>query len=192
MITINQYVQMYKSVFEGKQVEYNGHTICRDANTWIVDGVIIDSIKHKQNTLELILKKCDIAKTLAQHIGLDVENLNDKYYIIYDSIDDLILLVNNQEQQLNIIYIENVNIIIEKIHKDKNNMLFHHFKLDDKQIKQTSFSSELSAKSKLLVSKINNKNFKFSQNIFYDILPKGIKTFDEMIDKENDLKSILY
>ena len=183
---------MYHSVFEGKRVEFNGHTICRNANTWIVDGVIIDSIKHKKNTLELILKKCDIAKTFAQHIGLDVENMNDKYYIIYDSIDNLILLVNNQEQQLNIIYIENVNIIIEKIYKDKNNMLFHHFKLDDKQIKQTSFSSELSDKSKLLVSKINNKTFKFSQNVFYDILPKGIKTFDEMIDKEKDLKSILY
>lgn len=184
---------MYRSVFEGKQVEYNGHIICRDANTWIVDGIIIDSIKHKQNTLELILKKCDIAKTFAQHIGLDVENMNDEYYIIYDSIDNLILLVNNQKQRLNVIYIENNNIVIEQIYKDKNNMLFHHFKLGAKQIKQTSFSSELSDQSKLLIIKIHNdKNFHFSQNVFYDILPKGIKTFDEMIDKENDLKSILY
>lgn len=192
MITLNQYVQMYESVFQGKQVAYNGHTICRDEANWIVDGVSIDSIKHKKDTLALILKKCNTAKTFAQHIGLDVENMNNKYYIIYDSIDDMVLLVNNQEQRLNVIYIENTNVIIEEIYKDKNIMLFNRFKLGAKQVKQTSFFGELSDESKLLVSKINNDNFHFSQNIFYDILPKGIQSFDQLINNKSNLKTILY
>lgn len=193
MVTINQYVQMYDLVFEGKQVEYYGHTICRDSNSWIVDGVSVDSIQHKRDILALILKKCDMAKTLAQHIGLDVDNINDEFYIVYDSIDNLVLLVNNQEQRLNVIYIENTHVVIEQIYKDKNIMVFNSFKLGAKQIKQTSFSSELTDKSKLLINKINNeKNFHFSQNIFYDILPKGIQTFDELINKTSNLTSILY
>lgn len=56
MRTINQFINLYNSVLNGKSVELYGHKISSDSNNWIVDGVPTDTLKNKKIMLNFYWK----------------------------------------------------------------------------------------------------------------------------------------
>ncbi len=177
MRTIKEITGMYNAVFNGKKIIISENLIHSDGTNWIVNGTPIDTIENKKRTFSILLQKLNTAQNIAKIVGL---NVDDEFYIIHDSVDNMILLVKDTNISLNIIYFERA-IIVEQIDKQKKklNLLYS---LIEKQ-NNTMYQFDL---SKLAIKKIDDiskaSSFKFSQNDFYDLLPTGFDSFNQLLD----------
>ena len=182
MRTINEVCETYKAVFEGKKVLLNGYELTSDGVNWIVNNTPIDTVANKKKDLSLLLDKITGLKEFAKKVGISDTLIDSTYYLLHDSIDDMIMLVYNDEQDLNIIYNELHYVYIEQIAKQSGDMNFTKFDKDKSTLQQTSHY-KLSNQSIELINRLSERpNFKFSQNHFYEILPEGIQDFSELIN----------
>ncbi len=190
MQTLNDFIntyQMLNSVFNGVDAVFQGREIHSDGENLFIDGANVDTVKNKKQQLEMISKRVTELLDNSGKAGIKVIKPED-YYLIRDLIDGMVLLVNNKEDKLNILYNESSNIIFEQIDKAKGLMKFTHISSsDDKEPQANTY--QLSAGSMELIKQIDSQNeFHFSQNDFYDMLPEGIKDFEEL-KKQNVLIS---
>ena len=182
MRTINEVCETYKAVFEGKKVLLNGYELTSDGVNWIVNNpVILLTAKSGQ------LDKIKGLKEFAKKVGISDTLIDSTYYLLHDSIDDMIMLVYNDEQDLNIIYNELHYVYIEQIAKQSGDMNFTKFDEDKSTLQQTTHY-KLSNQSIELINRLSEQpNFKFSQNHFYKILPEGIQDFSELINSNTKI-----
>ena len=182
MRTINEVCEAYKAVFEGKKVLLNGHEITSDGVNWIVNNIPIDTIANKKKDLSLLLDKLKVLKQFAKEVGISDTSIDSTYYLLHDSIDNMIMLVYNDKQDLNIIYNKSNYVCIEQIAKQSGAMnltIFDKVKLTPQQ----TIHYKLSKKAIELIDKLSKQQkFKFSQNDFYEILPEEIQYFSELIN----------
>ena len=182
MRTINEVCETYKAVFERKKVLLNGYELTSDGVNWIVNNTPIDTIANKKKDLSLLLDKIKCLKEFAKKVGISDTLIDSTYYLLHDSIDNMIMLVYNDEQDLNIIYNELQYVYIEQIAKQSGDMNFTKFDKDKLTLQQTTHY-KLSKKSIELINRLSEQpNFKFSQNLFYEILPEGIQDFSGLIN----------
>ena len=187
MRTINEVCETYKAVFEGKKVLLNGYELTSDGVNWIVNNTPIDTIANKKKDLSLLLDKITGLKEFAKKVGISDTLIDSTYYLLHDSIDDMIMLVYNDEQDLNIIYNELHYVYIEQIAKQSGDMNFTKFDKDKSTLQQTTHY-KLSNQSIELINRLSEQpNFKFSQNYFYKILPEGIQDFSELINSNTKI-----
>lgn len=187
MRTINEVCETYKAVFEGKKVLLNGYELTSDGVNWIVNNTPIDTIANKKKDLSLLLDKIKGLKDFAKKVGISDTLIDSTYYLLHDSIDDMIMLVYNDEQDLNIIYNELHYVYIEQIAKQSGDMNFTKFDKDKSTLQQTTHY-KLSNQSIELINRLSEQpNFKFSQNHFYKILPEGIQDFSELINSNTKI-----
>ena len=187
MRTINEVCETYKAVFEGKKVLLNGYELTSDGVNWIVNNTPIDTIANKKKDLSLLLDKIKGLKEFAKKVGISDTLIDSTYYLLHDSIDDMIMLVYNDEQDLNIIYNELHYVYIEQIAKQSGDMNFTKFDKDKSTLQQTTHY-KLSNQSIELINRLSEQpNFKFSQNHFYKILPEGIQDFSELINSNTKI-----
>ena len=187
MRTINEVCETYKAVFEGKKVLLNGYELTSDGVNWIVNNTPIDTIANKKKELSLLLDKIKGLKEFAKKVGISDTLIDSTYYLLHDSIDDMIMLVYNDEQDLNIIYNELHYVYIEQIAKQSGDMNFTKFDKDKSTLQQTTHY-KLSTQSIELINRLSEQpNFKFSQNHFYKILPEGIQDFSELINSNTNI-----
>lgn len=187
MRTINEVCETYKAVFEGKKVLLNGYELTSDGVNWIVNNTPIDTIANKKKDLSLLLDKIKGLKEFAKKVGISDTLIDSTYYLLHDSIDDMIMLVYNDEQDLNIIYNELHYVYIEQIAKQSGDMNFTKFDKDKSTLQQTTHF-KLSNQSIELINRLSEQpNFKFSQNYFYKILPEGIQDFSELINSNTKI-----
>ena len=187
MRTINEVCETYKAVFEGKKVLLNGYELTSDGVNWIVNNTPIDTIANKKKDLSLLLDKIKGLKEFAKKVGISDTLIDSTYYLLHDSIDDMIMLVYNDEQDLNIIYNELHYVYIEQIAKQSGDMNFTKFDEDKSTLQQTTHY-KLSNQSIELINRLSEQpNFKFSQNHFYKILPEGIQDFSELINSNTKI-----
>ena len=187
MRTINEVCETYKAVFEGKKVLLNGYELTSDGVNWIVNNTPIDTIANKKKDLSLLLDKIKGLKEFAKKVGISDTLIDSTYYLLHDSIDDMIMLVYNDEQDLNIIYNELHYVYIEQIAKQSGDMNFTKFDKDKSTLQQTTHY-KLSNQSIELINRLSEQpNFKFSQNYFYKILPEGIQDFSELINSNTKI-----
>ena len=187
MRTINEVCETYKAVFEGKKVLLNGYELTSDGVNWIVNNTPIDTIANKKKDLSLLLDKIKGLKEFAKKVGISDTLIDSTYYLLHDSIDDMIMLVYNDEQDLNIIYNELHYVYIEQIAKQSGDMNFTKFDKDKSTLQQTTHY-KLSTQSIELINRLSEQpNFKFSQNHFYKILPEGIQDFSELINSNTNI-----
>ena len=187
MRTINEVCETYKAVFEGKKVLLNGYELTSDGVNWIVNNTPIDTIANKKKDLSLLLDKIKGLKEFAKKVGISDTLIDSTYYLLHDSIDDMIMLVYNDEQDLNIIYNELHYVYIEQIAKQSGDMNFTKFDKDKSTLQQTTHY-KLSNQSIELINRLSEQpNFKFSQNHFYEILPEGIQDFSELINSNTKI-----
>lgn len=187
MRTINEVCETYKAVFEGKKVLLNGYELTSDGVNWIVNNTPIDTIANKKKDLSLLLDKITGLKEFAKKVGISDTLIDSTYYLLHDSIDDMIMLVYNDEQDLNIIYNELHYVYIEQIAKQSGDMNFTKFDKDKSTLQQTTHY-KLSNQSIELINRLSEQpNFKFSQNHFYKILPEGIQDFSELINSNTKI-----
>lgn len=187
MKTINEVCETYKAVFEGKKVLLNGYELTSDGVNWIVNNTPIDTIANKKKDLSLLLDKIKGLKEFAKKVGISDTLIDSTYYLLHDSIDDMIMLVYNDEQDLNIIYNELHYVYIEQIAKQSGDMNFTKFDKDKSTLQQTTHY-KLSNQSIELINRLSEQpNFKFSQNHFYKILPEGIQDFSELINSNTNI-----
>lgn len=187
MRTINEVYETYKAVFEGKKVLLNGYELTSDGVNWIVNNTPIDTIANKKKDLSLLLDKIKGLKDFAKKVGISDTLIDSTYYLLHDSIDDMIMLVYNDEQDLNIIYNELHYVYIEQIAKQSGDMNFTKFDKDKSTLQQTTHY-KLSNQSIELINRLSEQpNFKFSQNHFYKILPEGIQDFSELINSNTKI-----
>lgn len=187
MRTINEVCETYKAVFEGKKVLLNGYELTSDGVNWIVNNTPIDTIANKKKELSLLLDKIKGLKEFAKKVGISDTLIDSTYYLLHDSIDDMIMLVYNDEQDLNIIYNELHYVYIEQIAKQSGDMNFTKFDKDKSTLQQTTHY-KLSNQSIELINRLSEQpNFKFSQNHFYKILPEGIQDFSELINSNTNI-----
>ena len=177
MRTIKEFIDMYNAVFNGEKIVIQGNVIHSDGINWIVNGTTIDTMENKKTTFSILLQKLNTAKNTAKIVGL---NVDDKYYMIHDSIDNMILLVNDTNRSLNIIYFERA-VIVEQIDKEKKKLNLAYL-LEEKQ-NNTLYQFDLSKQAIKKIDDISKANsFKFSQNDFYDLLPTGFDSFKQLLD----------
>ena len=187
MRTINEVCETYKAVFEGKKILLNGYELTSDGVNWIVNNTPIDTIANKKKDLSLLLDKIKGLKEFAKKVGISDTLIDSTYYLLHDSIDDMIMLVYNDEQDLNIIYNELHYVYIEQIAKQSGDMNFTKFDKDKSTLQQTTHY-KLSNQSIELINRLSEQpNFKFSQNYFYKILPEGIQDFSELINSNTKI-----
>ena len=187
MRTINEVCETYKAVFEGKKVLLNGYELTSDGVNWIVNNTPIDTIANKKKDLSLLLDKIKGLKEFANKVGISDTLIDSTYYLLHDSIDDMIMLVYNDEQDLNIIYNELHYVYIEQIAKQSGDMNFTKFDKDKSTLQQTTHY-KLSTQSIELINRLSEQpNFKFSQNHFYEILLEGIQDFSELINSNTNI-----
>ena len=187
MRTINEVCETYKAVFEGKKVLLNGYELTSDGVNWIVNNTPIDTIANQKKNLSLLLDKIKGLKEFAKKVGISDTLIDSTYYLLHDSIDDMIMLVYNDEQDLNIIYNELHYVYIEQIAKQSGDMNFTKFDKDKSTLQQTTHY-KLSNQSIKLINRLSEQpNFKFSQNHFYKILPEGIQDFSELINSNTKI-----
>ena len=187
MRTINEVCETYKAVFEGKKVLLNGYELTSDGVNWIVNNTPIDTIANKKKDLSLLLDKITGLKEFAKKVGISDTLIDSTYYLLHDSIDNMIMLVYNDEQDLNIIYNELHYVYIEQIAKQSGDMNFTKFDKDKSTLQQTTHY-KLSNQSIELINRLSEQpNFKFSQNHFYEILPEGIQDFSELINSNTKI-----
>ena len=187
MRTINEVCETYKAVFEGKKVLLNGYELTSDGVNWIVNNTPIDTIANKKKDLSLLIDKIKGLKEFAKKVGISDTLIDSTYYLLHDSIDDMIMLVYNDEQDLNIIYNELHYVYIEQIAKQSGDMNFTKFDKDKSTLQQTTHY-KLSNQSIELINRLSEQpNFKFSQNHFYKILPEGIQDFSELINSNTKI-----
>ena len=187
MRTINEVCETYKAVFEGKKILLNGYELTSDGVNWIVNNTPIDTIANKKKDLSLLLDKIKGLKEFAKKVGISDTLIDSTYYLLHDSIDDMIMLVYNDEQDLNIIYNELHYVYIEQIAKQSGDMNFTKFDKDKSTLQQTTHY-KLSNQSIELINRLSEQpNFKFSQNHFYKILPEGIQDFSELINSNTKI-----
>ena len=187
MRTINEVCETYKAVFEGKKVLLNGFELTSDGVNWIVNNTPIDTIANKKKDLSLLIDKIKGLKEFAKKVGISDTLIDSTYYLLHDSIDDMIMLVYNDEQDLNIIYNELHYVYIEQIAKQSGDMNFTKFDKDKSTLQQTTHY-KLSTQSIELINRLSEQpNFKFSQNHFYKILPEGIQDFSELINSNTNI-----
>lgn len=97
----------------------------------------------------------------------------------------MILLVNNEKNALNILYIKSSYVVIEQIDKQLETMQYSIFVIGNSEILLNTYQFKLSFKSRKLIEGLDSlKSFKFSQNQFYDILTEGFNDFSELINPE--------
>ena len=187
MRTINEVCETYKAVFEGKKVLLNGYELTSDGVNWIVNNTPIDTIANKKKDLSLLLDKIKGLKEFAKKVGISDTLIDSTYYLLHDSIDNMIMLVYNDEQDLNIIFNELHYVYIEQIAKQSGDMNFTKFDKDKSTLQQTTHY-KLSNQSIELINRLSEQpNFKFSQNHFYKILPEGIQDFSELINSNTKI-----
>lgn len=187
MRTINEVCETYKAVFEGKKVLLNGYELTSDGVNWIVNNTPIDTIANKKKDLSLLLDKIKDLKEFGKKVGISDTLIDSTYYLLHDSIDDMIMLVYNDEQDLNIIYNDLHYVYIEQIAKQSGDMNFTKFDKDKSTLQQTTHY-KLSNQSIELINRLSEQpNFKFSQNHFYKILPEGIQDFSELINSNTKI-----
>ncbi len=177
MRTIKEIIDMYNAVFNGEKIVIQGNVIYSDRESWIVNNTTIDTMENKKRTFSKLLEKLNTAKNIAKIVGL---NVDDEFYIIHDSIDNMILLVKNTDSSLNIVYFERA-VIVEQIDKEKKklNLLYS---LEEKQ-NNILYQFDLSKQAIKKIDDISKANsFKFSQNDFYDLLPTGFDSFKQLLD----------
>ena len=135
----------------------------------------------------MLLDKIKGLKEFAKKVGISDTLIDSTYYLLHDSIDDMIMLVYNDEQDLNIIYNELHYVYIEQIAKQSGDMNFTKFDKDKSTLQQTTHY-KLSNQSIELINRLSEQpNFKFSQNHFYKLLPEGIQDFSELINSNTNI-----
>ena len=181
MRTLNEVLEAYKSVFAGKTIIINGHLLTSDGVNWIVNNTPIDTIENKKKEMLFLIEKIKHLKSCAKQVGINESLIDSTFYMLRDSIDDMLLLVYNDEQMLNIIYSESSCVYIEQITKALGSMIFSKFN-KGKIMPEKTTQYRLSKKSIELISGLcKQQNFSFSQNDFYEILPEGMQNFTELI-----------
>lgn len=183
MRTINQFINLYNSVLNGKTVELYGHKISSDSNNWIVDGIPTDTLKNKLITLNSIIEKCEIAKRIIKIVGLNESNMYNDYFIIFDSIDGMIMLVSNTKTKIQFIYIVSNSIIVEQINKKDSIMIYDLFNFDNQIVTHKTISGKLSEKSIRIIKQLDKKEqISITQNFFYDMLLEGMKSYSDFFN----------
>lgn len=183
MRTINQFINLYNSVLNGKSVELYGHKISSDSNNWIVDGVPTDTLKNKKIMLNFIIEKCEIAKKIIKIMGLNESNMYNDYFIIFDSIDGMIMLVSNTKTKIQFIYMVSNSIIVEQINKKDRIMIYDLFNFDNQIVTHKTISGKLSEKSIRIIKQLDKKEqISITQNFFYDMLLEGMKSYSDFFN----------
>lgn len=184
MRTINEICETYKTIFEGKKVLINGFSFSTDGINWLVDNEPIDTLENKKEEFLKLNDKIKILKNCAKQIGINTKQI-ESYYLKHDDIDDMILLVYNEKDILNIIYLKSLYAVFEQIDKQSGMMDYNLFNIENSEILITTHRYKLSLKSLKLIEGLNElKEFKFSQNQFYDILPENFNDFSELISPD--------
>ena len=183
MRTVNEVCETYRAVFERMEVIVNGHILSSDGVYWFVNNIPIDTITNKKKEFLLLLDDIKALKELAKKVGINDDLIESNFYLLHDTIDDMLLLVYNDDQVLNIIYSTSSYVYIEQIEKQLGEMDFTKVS-KEKSMTQETTHYKLSKKSIDLINGLSNQtSFKFSQNHFYEILPKEVPNFSELINK---------
>jgi len=183
MRTINQFINLYNSVLNGISVELYGHTISSDGIYWLVDGKPIDTLKNKLENLNFVIDKCELSRELIEISGLDVSNMYNEYFIIFDSIDGMIMLVSNSELNLNFIYMVMDYVILEQIDKKENTMRYDLFNFEDQVVKHKTIMGKLLEKSIIEIIKMDKKEkINITQNFFFDMLLEGMNNYSDFLN----------
>lgn len=183
MRTVNEVCETYRAVFERMEVIVNGHILSSDGVYWFVNNIPVDTITNKKKEFLLLLDDIKALKELAKKVGINDDLIESNFYLLHDTIDDMLLLVYNDDQVLNIIYSTSSYVYIEQIEKQLGEMDFTKVS-KEKSMTQETTHYILSKKSIDLINGLSNQtSFKFSQNHFYEILPKEVSNFSELINK---------
>ena len=183
MRTVNEVCETYRAVFERMEVIVNGHILSSDGVYWFVNNIPVDTITNKKKEFLFLLDDIKALKELAKKVGINDDLIESNFYLLHDTIDDMLLLVYNDDQVLNIIYSTLSYVYIEQIEKQLGEMDFTKVS-KEKSMTQETTHYILSKKSIDLINGLSNQtSFKFSQNHFYEILPKEVPNFSELINK---------
>jgi len=186
MRTINQFMNLYNSVLNGISVDLYGHTISSDGINWIVDGEPTDTLENKLEILNVVIQKCELAKELIEISGLNVSNMYDEYFIIFDAIDRMIMLVSNSELKLNFIYMVSDSVVVEQIDKKDSMMKYELFNFDDRKVTHKIIIGKLSEKSIKNIMEMDKKEkISITQNFFFDMLLEGMSTYSELLNTDS-------
>lgn len=187
-MTINQNIELFHSVFQGKNVTINSNnprTICTfssDGINWLVNGTPTSTIEDRKKALEFIITKGELAVELARYVGEDLSSLFDEYQLVYDGLDGMILLTKNEASKIVFIYIISTSFAIEQIDKIEGKMTFNRFWVESDELKHRLAVGKLSSKSLQVIKK---KSCSMTQNFYYDMFFTEMKSYSEMINAGN-------
>lgn len=183
MRTINQLLNLYKLVLSGETVEYAGSIISSDGTFWFIDGRPVDSIDNKLKIFDYIIEKCEIVKRIVEVLGLSIADFYNNYCIVFDSLDNMILLVLNNKDYLNLIYVVSNLVTVEVIDKVNGFMKYDLFDFKNQIVKRKTMNGVLSDFSIKRIRELDNINNRtITQNFYYDIYFNGMSSYDDLVN----------
>lgn len=116
-------------------------------------------------------------------MGLNESNMYNDYFIIFDSIDGMIILVSNTKTKIQFIYMVSNSIIVEQINKKDRIMIYDLFNFDNQIVTHKTISGKLSEKSIRIIKQLDKKEqISITQNFFYDMLLEGMKSYSDFFN----------
>jgi len=185
-MTINQRIELYNSIWQGKEVILNANNpkamsiVSSDGTNCLIDGIPVCTTIHQKEQLDHIIEKCELAKEFAEHIGEDTTNMFDEYQLVYDSLDGMTLLSRIELSRIVFIYLTRSYSIVEQIDKNTGVMIYNRFWLDSGKMNHNSMRGILSSKSRQALREIKKRSI--TQNFYYDMLFDGMTSYSEMLN----------
>ena len=177
MRTISEKLKLYKSVLSGKTfTRPNGDTFSSDGVYWIVNGFPVCPLDKQKRVLDIIVEKCELMKNILNILGEETVLMYDEYYIVFDSLDGMTLLINNSDSQIKFVYTVSSKVEVKVIDKASSYMVYHYFEVDPNEIKHSVMDGFLSLKAKRMLDDIRGDNIDIDQNFYYEMLLEGIIT----------------